>query len=141
MNSARATSVNKGNRTGIRAAYGTGRGKITLRSRVHFEDGKNDRTRIVVTEIPYMVNKANLVESIADCHKDKRIEGITALRDETGHAALPLGLGWTVGTQLRLEGRLQSRSYIKLTEEGALQRVAFEVSVAEAVSEEAGSTP
>ena len=70
-------------RSGIRAAYGTGRGKITLRSRVHFEDGKNDRTRIVVTEIPYMVNKARLIENIADLVRDKRIEGIADLNDES----------------------------------------------------------
>jgi len=70
-------------RSGIRAAYGTGRGKITLRSRVHFEEGKNDRTRIVVTEIPYMVNKARLIESIADLVRDKRIEGIADLNDES----------------------------------------------------------
>ena len=70
-------------RSGIRAAYGTGRGKITLRARVHFEEGKNDRTRIIVTEIPYMVNKARLIENIADLVRDKRIEGIADLNDES----------------------------------------------------------
>ncbi len=68
---------------GIRAAYATGRGKITLRGRAEIEEWKNDRYRIVITEIPYMVNKARLVENIADLVKEKRIEGITDLRDES----------------------------------------------------------
>ncbi len=70
-------------RSGIRAAYATGRGKIKVRARTHFEDMKNGRTRIVVTEIPYVVNKARLVEAIADLVKDKRVEGISDLRDES----------------------------------------------------------
>lgn len=70
-------------RSGIRAAYATGRGKIRVRARTHFEDMPNGRTRIVATEIPYMVNKARLVESIANMVKDKRIEGISDLRDES----------------------------------------------------------
>lgn len=70
-------------RSGIRAAYGTGRGKITVRSRCEIEDWKNDRQRIIVTEIPYMVNKARLIESIADLVKDKRVEAISDLRDES----------------------------------------------------------
>lgn len=70
-------------RSGIRAAYQTGRGKITLRARAEIEEEKNGRFRIVVTEIPYMVNKARLIESIANLVKDKRIEGISDLRDES----------------------------------------------------------
>ena len=70
-------------RSGIRAAYATGRGKIKLRARTHFEDMGNGRTRIVATEIPYMVNKARLVESIANLVKDKRVDGISDLRDES----------------------------------------------------------
>lgn len=70
-------------RSGIRAAYATGRGKIKVRARTHFEEMKNGRTRIVVTEIPYVVNKARLVESIAGLVKDKRVEGISDLRDES----------------------------------------------------------
>lgn len=70
-------------RSGIRAAYATGRGKIKVRARTHFEEMKNGRTRIVATEIPYVVNKARLVESIADLVKNKRIEGISDLRDES----------------------------------------------------------
>lgn len=70
-------------RSGIRAAYATGRGKLKMRARTHFEDMPHGRTRIVATEIPYGVNKARLVESIADLVKDKRIEGISDLRDES----------------------------------------------------------
>ena len=63
-------------RSGIRSAYHTGRGKIILRARAEIEEMKNNRFRIVVTELPYMVNKARLIESIADHVKNKRIEGI-----------------------------------------------------------------
>ncbi|MFA9379527.1 MAG: DNA gyrase subunit A [Acetanaerobacterium sp.] len=70
-------------RSGIRAAYATGRGKITLRGRAEIEEEKNGRFRIVITELPYMVNKARLIENIADLVKDKRIEGISDLRDES----------------------------------------------------------
>lgn len=70
-------------RSGIRAAYGTGRGKITLRSRCEIEEMANGKQRIIVTEIPYMVNKARLVESIAQLVKDKRVDGITDLREES----------------------------------------------------------
>lgn len=75
-------------RAGIRAAYATGRGKITLRGRAEIEEEKNGRFRIVITEIPYMVNKARLIESIADYVKDKRIEGISDLRDESDREGL-----------------------------------------------------
>ena len=66
---------------GIKESYMTGKGRIMVRAKAEIEEEKH---RIIVTEIPYMVNKANLVISIADCVKEKRIEGITALRDETG---------------------------------------------------------
>lgn len=69
--------------SGIRAAYATGRGKIALRARAEIQDFKNNRFRIVVTELPYMVNKARLIEAIANLVKDKRIEGISDLRDES----------------------------------------------------------
>ena len=69
--------------TGIRAAYATGRGKITLRGRAEIEEKKNGRFQIIVTEIPYMVNKARLIENIADLVKEKRIEGISDLNDES----------------------------------------------------------
>ena len=70
-------------RSGIRAAYATGRGKITLRGRAEIIEKANGRFEIVITEIPYMVNKTRLIESIADLVKDKRIEGISDLNDES----------------------------------------------------------
>ena len=75
-------------RSGIRAAYATGRGKITLRGRATIEETKNGRTQIIITEIPYMVNKARLIENMAELVKDKRIEGITGLNDETNRKGM-----------------------------------------------------
>ena len=75
-------------RSGIRAAYATGRGKITLRGRAAIEETKNGRTQIIITEIPYMVNKARLIENMAELVKDKRIEGITGLNDETNRKGM-----------------------------------------------------
>src|SRR5699024_5260135 len=69
-------------RAGIRAAYATGRGKITVRARTEIvENEKTGRFSIVVTELPYQVNKARLIESIADLVKEKRIEGIADVND------------------------------------------------------------
>ena len=70
-------------RSGIRAAYATGRGRITVRARAEIEEEKNGRFNIVVTELPYQVNKARLVESIAELVKDKRIEGISNVEDHS----------------------------------------------------------
>jgi DNA gyrase subunit A len=70
-------------REGIRSAYSTGRGRIKMRARVHTETTKGDRMRLVVTELPYMVNKSSLIERIADLVKEKKIDGITGLRDES----------------------------------------------------------
>lgn len=70
-------------RSGIRSAYATGRGKITLRGRAVIEEKANGRFHIIITEIPYMVNKATMVEKIAELVKDKRVEGISDLRDES----------------------------------------------------------
>lgn len=70
-------------KTGIRAAYATGKGHIKVRARTEIEEHGNGRFRIVATEIPYVVNKARLIESIADLVKEKRIEGISDLRDES----------------------------------------------------------
>ncbi len=75
-------------RSGIRAAYATGRGKITLRGRATIEEKKNGRSQIIITEIPYMVNKARLIEHIADLVKEKRIEGISDLNDETNRKGM-----------------------------------------------------
>ena len=68
-------------RAGIRAAYATGRGKIIVRAKTEITEGKNGRFKIIVTEIPYMVNKARLIEKIAELVKDKRIEGISDIND------------------------------------------------------------
>lgn len=73
---------------GIRQAYQTGRGKITLRAFMEVEDFKNGRQRIIVKEIPYQVNKSNLVEGIANLVKDKKIEGISGLRDESDRTGM-----------------------------------------------------
>lgn len=68
---------------GIRHAYFTGRGKIVVRARTEIEPMKNDKSRIIVTEIPYMVNKARLVEKIAELVHEKKVDGISDLRDES----------------------------------------------------------
>ena len=70
-------------RSGIRAAYATGRGKVMVRARTEFETFANDRTRIIVSELPYQVNKRELIKKIAEQVKDRKIEGISDLRDET----------------------------------------------------------
>ena len=70
-------------RSGIMQAYATGRGKIVLRARAEFEEHGQNRTRIIVTELPYQVNKRQLIRNIADQVHDKRLEGISDLRDET----------------------------------------------------------
>ncbi len=73
---------------GLREAYRTGRGAITLRSKAEIETWKGDRERIIVTELPYQVNKAKLIEKIADLVRDKRIEGISDLRDESDRTGM-----------------------------------------------------
>jgi DNA gyrase subunit A len=70
-------------RAGIRAAYATGRGRVYVRARTEMEEFKEGRTRIIVTELPYQVNKARLIEAIAEHVKNKKIDGISALRDES----------------------------------------------------------
>ena len=70
-------------RSGIRAAYATGRGKVVVRAKTEFEEFGKDRMRIIVSELPYQVNKRQLIKNIADQVKDKRLEGISDLRDET----------------------------------------------------------
>ncbi|MDC3417737.1 DNA gyrase subunit A [Aquibacillus salsiterrae] len=70
-------------RSGIRKAYETGKGSITIRARAHIEEHANGKSTILVTELPYQVNKAKLIEKIAELARDKKIEGITDLRDES----------------------------------------------------------
>ena len=70
-------------RSGIRAAYATGRGRVVIRARHEFEEFGNNRTRIIITEIPYQVNKRMLIKSMADQVEDKRLDGISDIRDES----------------------------------------------------------
>ncbi len=70
-------------RSGIRAAYATGRGKITLRARTEIVEAKNGRSKIIVSELPYQVNKAKLIETIAEYVRDKKIDGITNIEDHS----------------------------------------------------------
>lgn len=70
-------------RSGIRAAYATGKGKITVRAKTEIVEGKNGRFKIIVTELPYQVNKARLIEHIADLVKDKKMEGISNIEDHS----------------------------------------------------------
>ena len=74
--------------SGINEAYRTGRGKIRVRAVTDIEPMENGKNRIVVTELPYLVNKARLIEKIAELHKDKKIDGITDLRDETSREGM-----------------------------------------------------
>jgi len=75
-------------RAGIRAAYATGKGRLTMRARTHFEEFGKDRTRIIVTEIPYQVNKRQLIKHMADQVNDKRLDGISDIRDETDRTGM-----------------------------------------------------
>ncbi len=75
-------------RAGIRAAYATGKGRLTLRARTHFEEFGQNRTRIIVTEIPYQVNKRMLIKNMADQVGDKRLEGISDIRDESDRTGM-----------------------------------------------------
>ncbi len=75
-------------KSGIRSAYGTGRGKIRVRAVSEIEPMSNGRERIVVTEIPYQVNKARLIEKIADLVKERRVEGISDIRDESNRKGM-----------------------------------------------------
>ncbi len=70
-------------RAGVRSGFATGRGSVVLRGRCHFEEVRKDRTAIIVTEVPYQVNKARMIELMAELVRDKRIEGISDLRDES----------------------------------------------------------
>jgi len=75
-------------KSGIRRAYETGKGSITVRAKVEITEMSNGKERILVTELPYMVNKARLIERISELHRDKRIEGITDLRDESSREGM-----------------------------------------------------
>ncbi|MDD6200559.1 MAG: DNA gyrase subunit A [Firmicutes bacterium] len=75
-------------RAGIRAAYATGKGRLTLRARHHFEEFGQNRTRIIITEIPYQVNKRMLIKNMADQVNDKRLDGISDIRDESDRTGM-----------------------------------------------------
>ena len=78
-------------RSGIRAAYATGRGRLMVRARHEFEEFNNGRTRIIITELPYQVNKRMLIKAIADQVEDKRLEGISDIRDESDRNGMRIG--------------------------------------------------
>ena len=75
-------------RAGIRAAYATGKGRLTLRAQHHFENFGQDRTRIIITELPYQVNKRMLIKAMADQVNDKRLDGISDIRDESDRTGM-----------------------------------------------------
>ena len=75
-------------RAGIRAAYATGKGKVVVRARTEIKEEKNGKYQIVVTQLPYQVNKSRLIESIAELHKDKKIEGISNVNDYSSHKGM-----------------------------------------------------
>lgn len=79
-------------KSGIRKAYETGKGSITVRGKVEIKEMPNGRERIVITELPYMVNKQKLVERIADLHREKRIEGITDLKDVSSREGMQINI-------------------------------------------------
>ena len=79
-------------REGIDEAYATGKGRIQMRARVQLEQMTNGKTRIVISELPYMVNKASLIEKIAELVRDKRVDGITDLRDESDRDGLRVAI-------------------------------------------------
>ena len=89
-------------RSGIRAAYATGRGKITLRSKTEIEEMKNGRERIIVREIPYMVNKTRLIESIAQLVKDKRVDGISYINDESDREGMRIVIDLKMGANAQV---------------------------------------
>ena len=79
-------------KAGIYKAYETGRGKVIMRGNVHFEEMKNGKWSIIIDELPFQVNKARLVEDIANLVKQKKVDGITALRDESDRKGCELSL-------------------------------------------------
>ncbi len=88
--------------SGIRSAYHTGRGKLRVRARAEIQDWKDNRQRIVVTEIPYMVNKSRLIEKIAELVHDKRIEGISDLRDESDRDGMRIVIELKTGVNAQI---------------------------------------
>ena len=75
--------IHQTDESGLEAAYGSGRGRVTIQARVHVEEMERNKSRIIITELPYMVNKSNLIARIADLARDGKIDGLTDLRDES----------------------------------------------------------
>ena len=75
--------IHQAEESGLEAAYGSGRGRVTVQARVHIEEMERNKSRIIITELPYMVNKSNLISRIANLARDGKIEGLTDLRDES----------------------------------------------------------
>ena len=90
-------------RSGIRAAYATGRGKIVIRAKTDFEEFGQNRTRIIVSELPYQVNKRQMIKNIAEQVKDKKLDGISDLRDETDRN------GMRIVIELKRDARSEER--------------------------------
>ena len=114
-------------RSGIRAAYATGRGKITLRGRAEIIEKKNGRYEILINEIPYMVNKTRLIESIADLVKDKRIEGISDLNDETNRKGMRIMLALDDGVPKIMSLKTMMERYIEFQMQVIRRRTAFDL--------------
>lgn len=90
--------IQEADNEGLAAAYGSGRGRITVRARVHLEEMDRGRNRIVITELPYMTNKSTLIERIASLVRENRLEGITDLRDESDRQGMRIVLELTKNT-------------------------------------------
>ncbi len=121
-------------RSGIRAAYATGRGRICVRARTEFEEFGNNRTRIIVTEIPYQVNKRMLIKNMADQVEDKRLEGISDIRDESDRNGFAINMLALVQNQSQpkiLSLRHILDEYIAFQEEIIVRRTRFDLKKAQ----------
>lgn len=90
--------IQEADKEGLATAYGSGRGRVTVRARVHLEEMDRNRSRIVVTELPYMTNKSTLIERIATMARDGKLEGITDLRDESDRRGMRICIELTKNT-------------------------------------------
>ena len=103
-------------RAGIRAAYATGRGRVRVRARMETEEYGQSRLRIIVTELPYQVNKARLIENIAEQVKEKRLEGISGLRDETDRDGMRIVIELKRDANPQVvENRLYAQTQLQIT--------------------------
>lgn len=103
-------------RSGIRAAYKTGRGKIVVRARTHIESFGQNRERIIVTELPYQVNKRNLIENMAQQAREKKIEGVSGLRDESDRQGMRIVIEVSRGANPEVVlNRLMKRTQLQIS--------------------------